>query len=51
MNWIASIFDLAMTVKRAFDTPSALLDEGRAFAERRYTNRQMFSEVMALLNE
>jgi hypothetical protein len=22
MNWIASVFDLAMTVKRAFDTPS-----------------------------
>jgi hypothetical protein len=22
MDWIASVFDLAMTVKRAFDTPS-----------------------------
>jgi hypothetical protein len=22
VNWIASVFDLAMTVKRAFDTPS-----------------------------
>jgi hypothetical protein len=28
MNWIASVFDLAMTVRRAFDKPSRRAGEG-----------------------